>query len=1129
METFPIYSLGSGPFLAEIFIALRWIAGNGDDSNNIFYLLGFIGVWLGALIIGFQAIYTGGKSLNNWGSLIGGAIVFAIMFGSTVDVEIQDVNSGQIIRVDSVPQGPAMIGFVVSSLGYEITSTFETAFAPVGNGVSSGQIGNTLKLLNDLRNDGSRQVVYNTIDIALGGGGVDVMQSLQNYISDCTFAGVDLGDIAPQQIYEGQMPNSLRYDHAALTTQMFINPPLGTYKTCTDAWTDITTFNTSLTSVEVETALNRLLGLDDTGSTWGLQIRDALDSLNLISVNSQEFVFASIVEPLWENAAARKYETMMDMNAAMTISSMIERRNLSWAAEETLFHQTIRPLLAFFEGFTYAIEPFVALLVVMSSFGTAIAIRYFQTLIWIQLWMPMAAIINLYMVMAAQNDIGNLTPIGNAAIDAASFYIIDEVDTVTSTWLAIGAKMMASIPVISLAVITGSSYGMVSLLDRVNQGNARAAETVSNNLSPGIMNMPNLVGTNSNYTANARAGIGVTDGDAKNQRILGASAQFKETVGTAQKEVLTSGQQLSSSITNARSDVGAQTFLNSVGRDFTSTISSQQTGELASSYNKALEIARGAGYNQDNVDGIAANIMAGVNIAGNGANISGNTGQSSSQSNFKQLNEKLMSQLSDNEKVALTDALSTSVANTYSNSDSQTQQNSSVHSLADQASKSLQHSNEYQNLSALSALANSGKTVDMMTNPAAANDLMLSKFAAYQNDPNATEEQKKIVSGLENRYLQMANEFNTGSGLDTVSQGARIADATLFTIGGALDSKDQNIKDLAQEMFTGLGQAYDIYTPEANPYSNLTTTTGKFESLNGQKPEDIESEKTEQLKTNIQAESVKPVSEQLSTDLTFDQNSMSATFQNDAIKRDDIFKGNNIERDQIAAKQLETFYQNSYANNNLANVRGAMNYLTSLTAADQIFDFKNELFKNGDGTEEFKQYYQDKGLTETQASLATHYWRGTDLEKDYEKGSVEYRAQQDFRQKIDHAQSVYGEAFPLIESHLQVMNIEQSRSSWNEKGSSMLELETFNKSHAELNDQETGRNSANWDSPNYSKNGYNVVQNESGLVTNIKPSIDLSQEEPSPGSKVQNFNVTGMDTLRPDRTGSPQRQDRHNR
>jgi hypothetical protein len=64
--------------------------------------------------------------------------------------------------------------------------------------------------------------------------------------------------------------------------------------------------------------------------------------------------------------------------------------------------------MTFFEGFLYAIAPLMAFAVALGPVGIAMVGKYLLFGLWIQLWLPIMAVINLYLHMAIGRDMAAL-------------------------------------------------------------------------------------------------------------------------------------------------------------------------------------------------------------------------------------------------------------------------------------------------------------------------------------------------------------------------------------------------------------------------------------------------------------------------------------------------------------------------------------------------------------------------------------------------------------------------------------------------------------------------------------------------------------------------------------------------
>ncbi|ENI5780677.1 conjugal transfer protein TraG N-terminal domain-containing protein, partial [Salmonella enterica] len=183
------------------------------------------------------------------------------------------------------------------------------------------------------------------------------------------------------------------------------------------------------------------------------KLTDSLQAMGATTTSSIDYLKAAVLEPLYYEAAAGRYQDLQDYGSALMVNQAIQQRNTQWAAEQSMFMTVVRPMLTFFEGFIYAITPIIAFIIVMGSFGLQLAGKYVQTILWIQLWMPVLSIINLFVHTAASNEMSSLSAGG-----LNSMYALSSTGDVLQHWIATGGMLAAATPVISLFIVTGSTY-----------------------------------------------------------------------------------------------------------------------------------------------------------------------------------------------------------------------------------------------------------------------------------------------------------------------------------------------------------------------------------------------------------------------------------------------------------------------------------------------------------------------------------------------------------------------------------------------------------------------------------------------------------------------------------------------
>ena len=118
-----IYSIGDSAFLEQVLNAVAMITGTGDFTSMV-----RIGLLIGVLMVSVQALMQGGRGINFQHVLVSW-LVFATMFGPSTRVSIEDAYTGQVRVVDNVPIGVAAAGSTISTVGFQITRLFETAFS----------------------------------------------------------------------------------------------------------------------------------------------------------------------------------------------------------------------------------------------------------------------------------------------------------------------------------------------------------------------------------------------------------------------------------------------------------------------------------------------------------------------------------------------------------------------------------------------------------------------------------------------------------------------------------------------------------------------------------------------------------------------------------------------------------------------------------------------------------------------------------------------------------------------------------------------------------------------------------------------------------------------------------------
>ncbi len=455
---FEIISLGRVDFLLAVLNGLAILT--ADDGPAGYGGLAALGLIIGVVLALLRGVVTQRLELQ-W--VLAGWLLFACLFVPKVTVTVEDIYTGATTTVANVPLGPAAIGSITSTVGVTLADAFGTVFA-VPSLTTTGYM-DALELINAMRtmdygpaNDGDAANVVS---------GVDLQRSMRAYLIDCVYydMGMDLPahDVTAAELREStDLLTAVQVNSNTWFTTVFLvaNDEDGQTLTCAEAYDELSTFVRSRFLPAWETYIASLLGLTDTST----QMQDALDAIFGVGHDARTYMLNALIKRELELAEVGYHAQADNPAGVMMRVQAMEQRRTQWAAEQSLWAEMARPAIAFIEGFFYAVSPFMAFLFTLGAPGIALFGRYLLLAVWIQLWMPVLAVTNLYITIAASSD---LQRIGDGGTNLLTIVGLDSVWTETASWLAFGGSMVAATPLLTLILITGSYFALTRLTDRL--------------------------------------------------------------------------------------------------------------------------------------------------------------------------------------------------------------------------------------------------------------------------------------------------------------------------------------------------------------------------------------------------------------------------------------------------------------------------------------------------------------------------------------------------------------------------------------------------------------------------------------------------------------------------------------
>jgi len=155
---------------------------------------------------------------------------------------------------------------------------------------------------------------------------------------------------------------------------------------------------------------------------------------------------------------------------AIAAETAAEQRAMQAMGEENLYLRVMRPMIAFFEALLYALTPFMLLLIGTGPAGLQMISKYALLTLWVNLWFPVLAIVNLYEQTQLQHLFQSIRL--NAAGTSPETSVLgllnihdQVVNVLTST-----SMLAASTPALTLSLLMGGAVTASALASRLQGG-----------------------------------------------------------------------------------------------------------------------------------------------------------------------------------------------------------------------------------------------------------------------------------------------------------------------------------------------------------------------------------------------------------------------------------------------------------------------------------------------------------------------------------------------------------------------------------------------------------------------------------------------------------------------------------
>jgi conjugal transfer mating pair stabilization protein TraG len=477
---YEIFSLGDPDYMIRVLNALASLTQGGTMQTMM-----KIGILCGVIMASLKATFTAGKDFQLFHFFIAmllGMTLFGPLTAVTVIVTPLNPVPGSIYgngqtKIDHVPFGPAVTGFLLSHIGIGLTMTLESAFSTVGSGggyafgLANGGFLQKIQLM-----DAPIQAMRST---GSGPGMPALESSLGFYIHDCSMNAKAMGKMTDSDILHSEDVLSGLAGPVPLVALFTMTqiPPGG----------DMTTPLTPALAVSCVVAMDRLkVAFGDsthvasfmdpamkqfasgTSTSATADITGAFSAIGAVHGQNIGNYMAGLMTAVMAVRSGGIGPVAGSQSALFSVATetAAEQRAYQAMGEENMFLRIMRPMTGFFESLLYALGPFMAFLIGLGPEGLRLITKYGALTLWVMLWFPMLAIINLYEETSLEHAANMLSSVTHPqSLDS----VLKMHDTIVGM-LTTGSELAAATPALALAILYGGAVTASALQGKLSGG-----------------------------------------------------------------------------------------------------------------------------------------------------------------------------------------------------------------------------------------------------------------------------------------------------------------------------------------------------------------------------------------------------------------------------------------------------------------------------------------------------------------------------------------------------------------------------------------------------------------------------------------------------------------------------------
>ena len=490
--TYPLYALpGSGYIVAGVLRSIASVVAEGGFSLILrsVVLIGFLILFIQMLTSGFKV--TPHKSTVRYFAAV--VVIYAALLVPKVTVQVYSAATASPTAgetVSNVPWGIGYIASIFSQFQYYMTTSFESGFSTP----------NSIDLTN--AGMGFQLTSQNLVD----GAEVNdpyLFQSFTQYVYNCVLPGISAGGLSSEALSEAggataagssatAQSSLLAYTDSYttgaganfVTTEFSSTDPTGATTTCSAQATDINTSFANYTANSLGPEVAGALGLTDANflSQFGL----VNSSIYNMSSNATGAIEQMAVVNQYDNALIASANLAGVNPTAMAYGSALARQNMnsSFAISGQLAGEYMPVVYGLFFSLFLAFSLILIILMAL-PIGANYLKMYAELGLFLAIWPVLMAVYNYIDDLIVTKAFGYQATMGYSLDSAHSFNML------VGSQLGWMGYLSWGVPIMAYALVSGSTYAMVSAIGSMDSAGKSAAAVGAQTASTGNLGLGN--------------------------------------------------------------------------------------------------------------------------------------------------------------------------------------------------------------------------------------------------------------------------------------------------------------------------------------------------------------------------------------------------------------------------------------------------------------------------------------------------------------------------------------------------------------------------------------------------------------------------------------------------------------